>query len=312
LKMTVHAVQLFTSKSVMPSLGLGTWLSLPGEVGNAVKLALEAGYRHFDCAKIYKNEVEIGEALKHAFDKGLVKREQVFVTSKLWNTDHERVRAACEQTLRDLKLKYLDLYLIHWPISQPNDVWDTDAIFDADGKLKLNTNVTLPQVWKEMEKLVDAGLVKNIGLSNWNVARMKELLPQCRIKPAVLQVELHPYLPQDELLKFCQQHQIAVTAYSPLGTNREPKLLEDQVIVDIAKKHGKTPAQICLAWAIARNTITIPKSVNPKRIVENSQLFDWKLDEEDMNRIKNIGKHVRYISPAKFWKYPLFEDEVKQ
>jgi alcohol dehydrogenase (NADP+) len=248
-------------------------------------------------------------AFKEVFESGAVKREDLFITSKLWNTDHGRVRAACQKTLADLQLKYLDLYLVHWPISMAPGVWEDGEFFDANGNLRLEMGIDLKQVWKEMEKLVADGLVKNIGLSNCNVQRINELLPHCSIMPAALQVELHPYLPQNEVVKFCHDKGIAVTAYSPFGSGREPKLMQDAVIGDIAQRLNKTPAQVLLAWAIQRGTSVIPKSVNSQRIQQNFDV-DFVIPESDMEKIADIKIHHRYVSPAKFWKHPLFEDET--
>lgn len=255
-----------------------------------------------------KNEPEVGQAMKEVFDSGLVARQDVFITSKLWNTDHRRVHSACLQTLEDLRLKYLDLYLVHSPISMKQECWETGEYFDKEGKLCVDSGVKMQDVWAEMEKLVDEGLVKHIGLSNFNVKRISEVLKTCRIKPAALQVELHPYLPQNELVEFCKKQGIVVTAYSPLGSGRDPNLMQDPLIQDISKRLNKSPAQILIKWAIQRGTSVIPKSVTPSRIKENAEM-DFEISEEDMKRIAGIGKSHRFISPATFWKYKLFEDE---
>lgn len=301
----------------IPAIGLGTWQSTPGAVGQAVRVALDAGYRHIDCARIYHNEREVGEALSgwlpSSSSSSPRDRSHIFVTSKLWNTDHRRVREACQTTLRDLQLSYLDLYLIHWPIALRAECWQRDTPFDEAGRLMTDNEATLVDTWRHMERLVDDGLCRSIGVSNFNLTRMKALLPHCRIKPSCLQVEMHPYLPQWELLEFCRANGIDVVAYSPLGSDREPRLLQDPVIVNMAKRLACTPAQLLLKWAIQRGTIVIPKSVTPSRIAENFAAASLpNLTADDMASVRELGvrKPHRYINPGKFWKYPLFDDET--
>ena len=211
----------------IPSLGLGTWRAEKGVVGNAVQTALQKGYKHLDCAFIYDNEAEIGDALKG------IDRESYFITSKLWNSKHHDVSSAIEKTLKDLKLSYLDLYLVHWPITQ-----------DPETKVNRIDMEQIKKTWKAMEALVLEGKTKSIGVSNFTVDLLKELLKECKIKPAVNQVELHPYLPQNELLEYCKQNDIVLTAYSPLGSRPgQESILDDPLVVNIAERNAKTPAQ---------------------------------------------------------------------
>ncbi|CAH8509597.1 unnamed protein product [Schistosoma turkestanicum] len=298
----------------IPIVGLGTWNSYPGQVGAAVKKALEVGYRHVDCAHVYGNEAEIGEALEDALHSLKLKREDIFVTSKLWTTHlrSENVRKACEVTLKNLRLKYLDLYLIHWPVAFQY----SESLFptDSNGKLRLD-NVPHEETWKEMEKLVDDGLVKSIGVSNFNKRQIENILKHCRIKPANLQVEIHANFPNTKLVEYAESVGLTVTAYAPLGSpDASPgrvDLLTEPRVLDIAKHHGKTPAQVLLRYLIQRNLIVIPKSVTPKRIEENFQVMDFQLSKEEMHDLHTKGLNERQleVSPmAAHPEYP-FKDE---
>jgi diketogulonate reductase-like aldo/keto reductase len=280
--MSLNRTFKLNSGHFIPAVGLGTWRSEPNQAGNAVQVALDAGYKHIDCAWVYENEPEIGKVFEN-----MKNRNQVFITSKLWNRFHgkENVTKAITETLTDLKLDYLDLYLIHWPITQ-----------DPITKVNRIDSASIKETWQEMEKLVDQGKVKSIGVSNFTVSRLKEVLSYCRIKPAVNQVELHPYLPQNELLQFCKENGIHLTGYSPLGSKPGPdSVLNDPVVEEIAKKHQKTNAQVLISWAIQRGTSVIPKSVTPERIVSNFQ--DFLLPDDDFNRVNELHKtkSKRYV-----------------
>jgi len=292
----MEAIKLNNGRSI-PTVGLGTWKSKPGQVGDAVKVAIEAGYRHIDCAAIYGNEKEIGEALKSCLGT-TVKREDLFITSKLWNTKHnpKDVRPALMNTLQDLGLEYLDLYLMHWPLSFK----DGDERFPKDEQGNMIYAYHHPcDTWKAMEELVDEGLVRAIGLSNFNSQQVDEVISKGRIKPAVLQVECHPYLNQAELIEHCKNKGVVVTAYSPLGSPDRPwakpgdySLMDDPKVLEMSKKYGKSPAQICIRFQVERGVSVIPKSVTPARIQSNFQVFDFELSAEDMKVIESF--HIPY------------------
>jgi len=278
----------------IPLFGLGTWLAEPNVVRDAVISAiLDCGYRHIDCAAIYKNEKEVGEAFAHVFAKG-IKREELWVTSKLWNQEHapKDVRPALMQTLSDLGLKYLDLYLIHWPVCLAKTAgWPP--------KPEDYIDIPIIDTWREMEKLVDEGLVRNIGVSNFTSVKTEKLWTEARIKPSVNQVEMHPLLQQTKLREYCSFRGIHVTAFSSLGSNTSPlrgqfpNILENPTIVKIGRKHNKTPAQILLKWGVQLGASVIPKSTRKERLNENKQLFDFELDKDDMASIAVEDKHAR-------------------
>ena len=282
----------------IPALGLGTWKSEKGEVGKALLSAIKVGYRHFDCAPIYGNEKEIGEAFSRAFREGLVKREEIFVTSKLWNDKHAAadVLPALRQTLADLQLDYLDLYLIHWPIALEKGVVFPD---DGEGFLKPE-EAPLVETWKEMEAALGEGLARHIGVSNFSPARLEALIEIAAHAPEVNQVECHPFHAQKELLEVCQRHGVLLTAYCPLGSGKEkgddvPDIFENEVIKKLAEAHACSPAQIALAWAVGRGTVAIPKSTNETRQKENLSAAKIKLSETEMNAIDALDRGYRYI-----------------
>jgi D-xylose reductase len=314
----------------LPAIGLGTWKIPHALAPQIVTEAVRVGYRHFDCACDYGNEAAVGEGLAAAFQSGLCRRDDVWVTSKLWNTYHEpqHVRAACEHSLRDLKLDALDLYLVHFPIAlafvpferryPPGWFHDPDAAPPAMKPIR----VPLADTWGAMEELVRAGLVKRIGVCNFGTALLRDLLAYAAIRPAVLQVELHPYLAQPRLLRYCREERIAVTAFSPFGADSYLPLgmarpgesvLADPVVAAIAAAHGRSPAQVCLRWAVQRGTAAIPKTQRLERLKENLAVFDFALTDDEMRRLDALDRHRRFNDPAEFGEkafntfYPIFD-----
>ncbi len=297
----------FFNGDTMPALGLGTWKSNKDEVYHAVRSALQAGYRHIDCAAIYLNEAEIGRALADTFKAGELKREELWITSKLWNSSHRRqdVQPALEKTLAELQLSYLDLYLIHWPVVlKPGVVFQTSA----DDFVSLD-EVPVSETWEGMEACLKAGLCRHIGVANFSIAKLKKLLATAQHPPENNQIEMHPLLPQNDMLDFCRSQNITLTAYSPLGSKDrpphfkaadEPDLFGHPVITGIAKKRSCRPAQVLIAWAIARGTAVIPKSVNPGRIRQNLEAATIQLTAKDIADIAGIGQRYRFINGA-FW-----------
>lgn len=285
-------------------MGLGTWKSDKSAVGDAVRFAVDkAGYRHIDCASIYGNEPEIGQALKDVIGK-TVKREELFVTSKLWNTNHhpDNVAKACKKTLADLGLDYVDMYLMHWGVAfQPGG--DLEPL-DKHGRA-ITENVSVQATWQAMEKLVQKGLVKSIGVSNFTVPMLIDLLTYAAVKPVMNQIELHPYLAQTELVDFCKRKDMAVTAYSPFA-HEGPQQFNQDAITDLAAKYKKTPAQILLNWAVARGTVAIPKSLDPARIAQNIDIFDFELTTAEQKQITALNQNKRFIDPADWWGVPYF------
>ncbi len=300
-----------------PSVGLGFWKMPKPETPSLVQEAIRVGYRHLDCACDYGNEPQVGEGLAVALRDKLVRRDDLWVTSKLWNTYHEpkHVRAACERSLRDLKLDYLDLYLVHFPIALafvPFDVrYPPEWFHDPKAAKPAMKPIAVPyaETWGALEELQHAGLVKRIGVCNLNLSLLRDLLAKCSIRPAVHQIELHPYLAQPRQLRFCAQEKIAVTAFSPLGSpsyesigmaRPEENVLRDSVVTAIAAAHQKTPAQITLHWGVQRGCAVIPKTQTPARLAENLALFDFALTPAEMAAIDALDRRRRFNDPGHF------------
>jgi diketogulonate reductase-like aldo/keto reductase len=277
----------------MPALGFGTLIPDPIATRTATRAALEAGFRLLDASERYRNEKEVGEALQEVFGAGKIKREDVFIATKLWNNNHrpERVKPAFEASLQRLQLDRVELYLIHTPFAfQPGDDQDPR---DADGQVIYDHGVTLLDTWRALEALVDEGRCQAIGLSDVSLDQVKEIFAAARIKPAVVHVESHPYLPQWELLDYCRQNGIVLQAFAALGHSSEPRLLDDPVIAAVARRVNQTPAQVLLAWAIQRGTALLTTSKTPSRIRENFEVS--ALPEEAMREIsEGIQLRVRF------------------
>lgn len=291
----------------MPALGLGTWKSEPGEVYKAIRTAISLGYRHFDCAYIYQNESEIGAALSDAIMTGEVNREELWITSKLWNTHHRKneVSECLQITLKALQLDYLDLYLIHWPVAHQKDV-----IFPQDGSgLVSLKEIPLEETWSGMEEIKSSGLSKHIGVANFSAKKISQIHKSATQKIEVNQVELHPLLQQKELLDFCKKEEVILTAYSPLGSRDripqmkaedEPDMFEIPAVKAIAEKHNCSPAQVLIAWAINRDTVVIPKSTNEARLKQNLEAASIELSSDEMNQMSQLDEHFRYVTGAFF------------
>ncbi|XP_071041148.1 aldo-keto reductase family 1 member A1 [Parasteatoda tepidariorum] len=293
----------------MPIIGLGMFQTKDGDdIDSVISTAIDAGYRLIDTAFTYNNEHLLGQALQKLFKSGKIKREELFITSKLPpnGMQPDVVEQFFQVSLTDLQLDYIDLYLIHCPFASKRQEDDRDFFpVNDDGNYDADTAVDLTQTWKEMEKLVKKGLVKSIGLSNCNSQQIRRIYDSATIKPAVLQVECHAYLPQFELQDFCKILGIAFTAYAPLGSpyrapgDEEVRLLDDPSLKPLCEKHGKTPAQVLLRYLIQRRIIVIPKSTNEKRLKENIDVFDFTLQEPDMDALKCIDRRRRYFSFAR-------------
>ena len=285
LRMT--RIPLIHGAGQIPALGFGTLIPDPAVTITATRDALDAGFRHFDCAERYGNEREVGAALQAGLAAAGVSRDDIFVTTKLWNSNHrpERVEPAFEASLERLRLEYLDLYLVHTPFAfRPGDDQDPR---DQNGNVLYDHDVTLLDTWQAMETLVDHGKCRAIGLSDIGLNELKPIYESARIKPAVVQVESHPYLPETELLEYCKQKGIVFLAFAPLGHGIKPGLLEDPVIAAIGARVGKTPAQVLLAWAVQRGTAVLTTPRSAARARENFDISALPQDALDqINRIQ--------------------------
>ncbi|KAF5290042.1 hypothetical protein FQA39_LY14823 [Lamprigera yunnana] len=312
---TMKVLKLNNGQEI-PIIGLGTYRSGKGEVSQAIKDAIDVGYRHFDCAFMYHNEEEVGIGLQAKIDDGTVKRKDVFVVTKLWNNYHEPtlVMPMLKQQLKSLQLDYIDLYLMHWPFGfiEKADLLPTD-----EGP-SVYSDVDYLNTWKAMEECVTTGLTRSIGISNFNSEQIERLLNACIVKPVVNQIEVNPNINNKNLIEFCKTKDIVVTAYCPLGrldladdpTIPKPTILDKRVGV-ISKKHGKSPAQIILKYLIDLGITIIPKTVNKSRMMENANLFDFKLDQEDTEYIDSLNKNERICGFSAFKDHKYFPFNIE-
>lgn len=286
-------IPLAHGSGAMPALGFGTLIPDPLVTEQATKTALEVGFRHLDCSERYRNEDAVGRAMQQVFKAGKIQRKDVFVTTKLWNNNHrpERVLPAFEASLRRLQLDHVDCYLIHTPFAfQPGDEQDPR---DKQGRVIYDTGVTLADTWRALERLVDDGRCKSIGLSDIGLEQLQDIVAVARIKPAVAQVESHPYLPEWELLEFCRQQGIVPLAFAALGHAIQPRVTEDPIIAAIARRVHNTPAQVVLAWAVQRGTALLTTSALPQHLQENLEISS--LPEDAMQEIRDgLTTRVRF------------------
>jgi diketogulonate reductase-like aldo/keto reductase len=286
-------IPLNNGSGAIPAVGFGTLIHDPLATKGATKTALEVGFRHFDCAERYRNEEAVGDAMQAAFSAGTIRREDVFVSTKLWNTNHrpERVKPAFDASRRRLQIDDVDCYLIHTPFAfRPGDELDPR---DEHGQVIYDSGVTLADTWRALERLVDDGHCKSIGVTDVTLEKLKEIVAAAGIKPAVVQVELHPYLPQWDLLDFCREHGIVVQAGAPLGHAMPPRIVDDPVITRIAQRVHKAPAQVALAWAVQRGTAVLTTSTSPRHIQENFEIST--LPEDAMREIREgITTSIRF------------------
>ena len=314
----------------LPSVGLGLWKIDKAETASVVEQAIAVGYRHFDAACDYGNESEAGAGIKTAIASGACSRDDLWITSKLWNTYHaaEHVRPACERSLNDLGLDYLDLYLIHFPIAQRfvpfEERYPPEWVFDPTAERPCVESAAVPisETWQAMEELVTTGLVRNIGICNFGVSLIRDLQSYATIQPSVLQIESHPYLTQDKLLRYCSENDIAVTAFSPLGAlsylqlnmaTESDSVLQQDCIKAAAARTNRTPAQVVLRWGIQRGTAIVPKTSKPERLIENLALYDFELTGDEMSAISALDQNRRFNDPGVFCEsafgtfFPIYE-----
>lgn len=286
-------IHLAHGSGELPAVGFGTLIPDPVATRQATRAALEVGFRHLDCAERYRNEEAVGDAIQEAFKAGTLRRQDLFVTTKLWNSNHrpERVKPAFDASRRRLKLDDVDCYIIHTPFAfKPGTEQDPR---DEQGRVIYDSGVTLPETWLALERLVDEGHCRSIGLSDITLEKLREIVSAARIKPSVVQVESHPYLPEWELLEFCRVHGIVLQAFAAVGHALEPRVIDDPVITAIAQRVHKTPAQVVLAWAVQRGTAFLTTSTKPQRIRENFEIS--ALPEDAMREIRDrITTSVRF------------------
>ncbi len=312
-----HEAIKLASGATVPSVGLGLWKIDDDAAAGVVQSAIDLGYRHLDAACDYGNEANVGEGITAAISSGKVKREELWITSKLWNTYHrgEHVMPAVKRSLADLRIDYLDLYLIHFPISLkyvPIDQRYPPGWFhepSAALPVMKADPVPIRETWEAMQELVKAGLVREIGLSNFGVSLIRDVLSYASVLPAMLQIELHPYLTQEKLLRFCRESGIAVTGFSPLGAQSyfslnmaqaDEAVIKQPLVQSIAAGHQRTPAQVVLRWGIQRGTAIVPKTSRMERLRENIALFDFELTSEEMSAIGGLNRNRRFNDPGDF------------
>lgn len=285
----------------MPLLGIGTWNAQGEELKEAVKVAIYAGYRHIDTASNYRNEKFVGEAIRECIEEKIVNRDELFVTTKLWNNSHRRasVPHALNRSLKELGLSYVDLYLVHYPIGYLEG--DTLSPVDARGQV-ITSDVDYVQTWQGMEDVQQFGLAKSIGISNFNAGQISRILDNCKVIPSINQVECHPYLTQEKLLDFCRSNGIHLTAYSPLGSPgkidprlQEPHLMEDPTVQSLAKKYQRSVAQILIRYQIQRQVVVIPKAIQTAHIESNFRSLSFSLTKDDMNKLDSLNRNHRFM-----------------
>lgn len=312
--MVAPTIALKTTGQLMPLIGFGAWKVPKATCADTIYNAIKSGYRLIDGAQDYENEKECGEGVRRAISEGIIKREDIFITSKLWNTFHSKEHAVnmAKKSLADWGLEYFDLFLIHFPIAQkyvdPAERYPPGLLYDVKAGTMDFENVPIAETWGALESLVKDGLVKNIGISNFNAGLIRDLLTVAKIRPAVLQIEHHPYMTQPNLIEYVQSQGLAITGYSTFGpqsflemghevAHNTPLLLKNDTITSIATKHNKSPAQIILRWATQRNIAVIPKSNNLERLQQNLHSADFNLTADDLKAISALNMNLRFNDP---------------